>query len=188
VRRLALMTLAMMCLAAFAQQPVDRSSPPVDAPGSGGFRAQRLPGRVGIDGRAWMFADVHTGKSGAFTPAGADYELRFSEGEEKGDVERWTVTLERRGSAPVRLTDRDKTSFVYVTPDARYIFLEPLVAIDTRTWRRYALHTALGIEPYISIVAITRDGRLFLERSSCSMDCSRRTNEEYFEVTLPAGD
>ena len=183
--RLPLIALAVMCVAGFSSQSVDRSAAPVEAQGAGGFTIQRLPGRVGIDGRAWMFADVHTGTPAAFTPAGGDYELRFSEPDNSGDFERWTVTLERAGSAPVALTAGRKTAFLYVTPDARYIFIEPLVVIDVVTWRRYSLDAEFGLAPYISIVATTRDGRLFIERSSCSMDCSRRTDEEYFELTIP---
>jgi hypothetical protein len=179
------MALAVMCLAGFAAQPIDRSAPPAATDGAAGFTIQRLPARVGIDGRAWMFADVHTGEPPLLKPSGADYELMFSEPDNSGDFERWTVTLQRSGVPPVSLTGERKTAFAYVTPDARYIFLEPLAVIDVKTWRRYELGGALGIAPYASIVAVSRDGRLFIERSSCSMDCSRRTDEEYFELTLP---
>ena len=179
------MALAVMFLAGFAAQPIDRSAPPAPLGGAGGFTIQRLPGRVGIDGRAWMFTDVHTGEPPLLKPSGADYELRFSDPDNSGDFERWTVTLERSGAPPVSITGQRKTAFVYVTPDARYIFLEPLAVIDVKTWRRYELGEALGVAPYVSIVAAARDGRLFIERSSCSMDCSRRTDEEYFELTVP---
>jgi hypothetical protein len=157
----------------------------VNAEGAGGFTLRRIPGRPGIDGRAWMMVDVQTGQSPVYRPAGADYELRFNDADNTGDFERWSVTLERPGRPPVPLTARDKTSFVAVTPDARYIFVEPLFVIDVKTFRRYALHEAFGLQPYISIVATTRDGRLFIERSSCTMDCSRRTDEEFFELTVP---
>jgi hypothetical protein len=98
------------------------------------------------------------------------------------------VSFERPGRAPVLLTAGEKTAFAYVTPDTRYIYLEPLIVVDVKVWRRYALGEAFGVAPYVNIVATARDDRLFIERSSCSIDCGRRTDEEYFELTPPPGD
>ena len=187
MHRLPLIAVAVVVLAGFAPQAPDRASPPAETPGAGGFTIQRLPGRVGIDGRAWMCADLRTGEPPVFKPSGADYELQFTEPNNSGDFERWSVALARPGSPPVPLTGDRQTSFVYVTPDARYIFVEPLAVIDVMTWRRYSLDSAFGLAPYIEVVATTRDRRLFLQRSSCAMDCSRRTDEEYFELTIPEG-
>jgi hypothetical protein len=188
VYRTPLIALAVLCVSAFTPQAIDRAVPPVETAGAGGFSAQRLPARVGIDGRAWTSVEVHTGQPEVLRPAGADYELRFSDADNSGDFERWAVTLQRPGNRPVSLTGERKTTFVYVTPDARYVFMEPLTVVDMKTWRRYSLDTALGIAPYVSIVALSRDGRLFIERSSCAMDCSRRTDEEYFELKIPSAD
>lgn len=187
-RALIVAAMMMVTLAADAQQP-DRSSPPAAVEGAGGFTADRMPGRPGIDGRAWMVADVHTGKAEVFTPDAADYELALQDPDESGDAERWTVMLRRGAGAPVPLTAGRKTAFVYVTPDARYIFLEPLTVIDVVTWRRYDLSTALGIEPYVTIRAIRPGGReLFLDRSNCVADCANRATEEYFDLTIPSGN
>jgi hypothetical protein len=174
--------------AANAQQ-IDRSSPPVTVEGAGGFAADRMPGRPGIDGRAWMLADVHAGKAEVFRPDGADYELELKDPDNSGDAERWTVTFTRAGRAPVPLDAGRKTAFVYVTPDARYIFLEPLTVVDVVAWRRYDLSTTLGIEPYVTIRAIRAGGReLFLDRSTCVADCANRSDEEYFDLTIPSGN
>jgi hypothetical protein len=186
VRRRLLIVLAMLSAAGFAPQAGERIAPPVDTAGPGGFTVRRLPGRPGIDGRAWMFVDVHTGRPPVFRPAGADYELRFTDPDNEGDFERWAVMLERPGRRPVSLTAGGKSGFAYVTPDARYVFTEPLILVDVKTWRRYALYAALGIKPYVTIVAISRDGRsLFIERRDCAQDCAGQTGEEYFELTLP---
>ena len=180
--------IVVMTVTAFAQQ-ADRSSPPRRTPGDGGFTVQRLPGRPGIDGRAWMLADVHAGDADPFTPAGADYTLRFTDPDESGDFERWTVLLQRPGSAPVPLTADGKSAFVYVTPDARYVFLEPLRVIDVMAWRRYDLTSALGIQPYVTIRAIRPGGHsVFIERRNCAADCANRTDEEFFELVTPSGN
>lgn len=185
---LIVVTVIMLTAAADAQQ-VDRSSPPAAVEGAGGFAADRMPGRPGIDGRAWMLADVHAGKAEVFRPDGADYELELKEPDNSGDAERWTVTFAGEGRAPVPLTTGRKTAFVYVTPDARYIFLEPLTVIDVITWRRYDLSKALGIEPYVTIRAIRAGGHeLFLDRSNCVADCGNRAEEEFFDLTIPSGN
>ena len=64
--------------------------------------------------------------------------------------------------------------------------MEPLIVVDVRQWRRYALYSAFGIEPYIGIRAISRDGRrLLVSRSECAFDCPNRPSS-YFEVMLPS--
>jgi hypothetical protein len=183
-----LIVLALSSGAAFSQRPADRSSPPVDTAGTGGFTARRLPARVGIDGRAWKLTepDMHLGQPASFTPPGADYELRFTDPDDEGDFERWAVMLARPGRRPVSLTAGGKTTFVYVSPDARYIFMEPLIVVDTMTWQRRALYAALGIKPYVIIRAISQDRkRLFIESTSCAGDCGGRKDDEYFELTMP---
>ena len=159
---------------------------PDDAGGSGGFSARRLRGPVTVDGRTWIAAEVNVGRPDVWRPAKADYQLRFTDPDEEGDFERWALMLERAGSQPVSLTAGGKTGFAYVTPDARFVFTEPLIVIDVRRWRRYALYIALGIHPYVSIDAISRDGhRLLLHRADCAVDCRQR-EVEYFELTLPS--
>ena len=138
---------------------------------SGGVNLHPIPGRPGIDGRAWMLVHPYAGAEAVVRPAGADYELRFSDRTEERGVARWTVTLDRGGRQTTLTTDA-KSSFAYVTPGARYIVIEPLVVIDTTTGQRYALDAGPGMK----IVAIAQDGtRLFLERA----------DGEPFELTLP---
>jgi hypothetical protein len=189
VRRLliALVLAASVSVAAKAQPPAP-ASPPADTAGAGGFSVRRLPGRVGVDGRTWLDANVHVGHPPLFRPGGADYDLRFTSPDDDGDFERWAVMLERPGARAVSLTAGGKTGFVYVSADARYVFMEPLIVVDVKAWRRYALYAELAIQPYVNILASSPDGhRLLLQRSECAMDCSRRTGEEYFELTLPDG-
>ena len=117
---------------------------------------------------------------------GSSPEPRDTDEDEEGDVARWALMLERPGSRPVSLTAGGKTGFAYVTPDARFIFTEPLMAIDVRRWRRYALYSALAIAPYVSIDAVSADGRrLLISRRDCPYDCQGRPTE-YFELTLPS--
>jgi hypothetical protein len=181
--KLAVVFVAFWVSSALTQQ----RSPIVDVSGPGGFTLMRQPGRPGIDGRAWAWAPVHAGVPDVVQPPGADYRLRFTEPPgDTGDFQRYTITLERTGSPAIPLTEKVGFSgFAYVSPDARYIFLEPLFVIDTKTWRRYSLHDAFDIHPYITIVAYSRDGRLFLTRRDCAIDCPKDEPEEYFELSLP---
>jgi hypothetical protein len=159
---------------------------PVDAGGNGGFSARRLSAAPAIDGREWIRADVKLGTPPTWRSANADYTLRFGEIDEDGDIARWPLLFERQGSRPVSLTAGGMTAFAYVTPDARFIFIEPLIAIDVRRWRRFALSAALGIVPYVSIEAVSRDGRsLLISRRDCPFDCQGRPTE-YFMLTLPS--
>ncbi len=77
------------------------------------------------------------------------------------------------------------TGWVYVTPDSRYIFTEPLYVLDVREWKQYPLFDVLGIRNYTSIDAISRDGRhLLVSRRDCALDC-KDERREYYEVTFP---
>lgn len=185
-RRMLIVAAALALASIAGARQIDRSLPPIDAEGAGGFTIQRLPGRPGIDGRAWMLADVHAGKAERFRPEGADYELELSDPRNDGDVERWAVTLHRAGSAPVPIAGARKTAFVYVTPDARFIFMEPLVVVDVVAWERYDLGTSFGVEPYLTIRAVRPGGHeLFVDRRSCVADCADRADDEYFDVVIP---
>jgi hypothetical protein len=147
------------------------ASASITAAQSGGATLHALTGRPGIDGRAWMFVDVYTGATATVRPANADYDLRFSDRSDDRGVARWTVALDR-GGRQLPLTTEAKTSFVYVTPDARYAVVEPLTVIDTKTGQRQAIDAGAGMK----IVAIAQDGkRLFLERA----------DGEPFELVLP---
>jgi hypothetical protein len=157
VRVLALVLSLLIAAAAAAQTP--------------GATVRPLPGRPGIDGRAWIFVDLYTGSSAVVRPRGADYDLRFSDRKDEGGVARWTVTLVRDGRQ-TPLTGETKTSFAYVAPGSRYVVVEPLTIIDTTTGQRQALDAGPGMK----IIAVAQDGkRLFLERA----------DGEPFELTLP---
>jgi hypothetical protein len=92
--------------------------------------------------------------------------------------------FQRGRSARVRINEI--TGWVFVTPDGRYVFTEPLYGLDVQRWVQYALFDALGIPNYVSIEAISPDGRrLFISRSDCAFDCGAGATREYFELTLP---
>ena len=135
------------------------------------FTVRPVPGRPGIDGRAWMFVELYTGSPAVVHPSGSNYELRFTDRKDENGGPRWTVTLDR-GGRQVPLTPTAKTSFVYITPDAKYAIVEPLTVIETATGQRHELNAGPGMK----IVAVAQDGkRLFLERA----------DGEPYELTLP---
>jgi hypothetical protein len=159
---------------------------PIDTPGAGGFSVKRLAVAPSVDGRLWIEADVKAGEPASWRPAKADYTLRLTDFEDIGDFSRGALIFERLGARPVSLSDAGKTGYAYVTPDARFIFMEPLIVVDVRRWRRYALYSALGIEPYLDIRAISHDGRhLLISHHECPYDCPNDPIT-YLELTLPS--
>lgn len=181
-----LLPLIIALASAVPRPQAGTSGPPPLVHASGGFRARRLADAPAIDGRTWVAADVRTGPlPSTVHPANDEFTVTVADaGEDTGDFVRYRLLLTRRGSAPVRI-DNEFSAWVYVTPDSRYVFTEPLYVLDVQAWRQYALFEALGIPNYTSIEAISRDGRrLLISRRDCAMDCADRTRE-YYELTLP---
>lgn len=156
-------------------------------PGAGGFSAVRLERRPQVDGRAWTAVEVSTGPAPAVISAPKRrFSLTLREtDEDTGDFTRYELWFRRPRSMAVRV-DSDFTGWVYITPDSRFVFSEPLFALDVRGWKQYALHDALHIANYTTIEAISRDRRrLLVSRRDCAMDCREEPVDEYFEITVP---
>lgn len=139
-----------------------------------------------IDGRNWLAAEVQpTTTADPIRVPGNRFSLRATDcGDHGGDFERCRLWFRTDRTAPVRIGDR-VTGWVFVTPDVRYVVTEPLTVLDTREWRQYDLSEALNLRNYISIRAISRDGRrLLVSRQDCGLDCAGAPLE-HFEVTWP---
>jgi len=169
---------------ALLAQTVDRSRPPLVTSSTDGFTVRRLPGPVVSDGRAWIEAEPIIGVQ-SVRAANGGFTITLSAPNDQGDVERYRVQFTAAGGRAIALTDQF-VSYVFVTRDSRWIFLEPLDAIDVRAWRRYNLSAAFGIQAYVSIRAVSADGRrLIVSRSDCAIDC-RSIPDQYYEITIPA--
>jgi hypothetical protein len=180
------LVLALFTSSIGGAKGTDESRPPVVIRGSGGFRARQLTAPPPINGREWIAVEVISGDLATTVQANdRTFSLRFREaGADTGDFERYQLYLHRGRRAPVRIDD-GFTGWVYVTPDSRYVFTEPLYVLDVREWKQYRLFGVLGIQNYTSIDAISRDGRrLVVSRSDCAFDC-RDQRREYYELTLP---
>jgi len=177
--------LLQVFASAIGAQGSQDSKPPVVFREAGGFRARRIANPPAIDGRDWIAADVVSGDASTTVQANnRTFSISFKEaGADTGDFERYQLYLRRGRSSPVRIDD-GFTGWVYVTPDSRYVFTEPLYVLDVRRWKQYPLFDVLDIQNYTSIKAISGDGRrLFVSRSDCALDC--RNESEYYELTLP---
>jgi hypothetical protein len=182
-----LVAAVVVCLGTptLAQTP-DITKPPPVLNSAGQFRAARLSRPPLIDGRAWIAADVQTTASpGRIAVPTKAFSLSLTEcGNHAGDFERCKLLFQRGRATPVRI-DNGLTGWVFVTPNGRYIFTEPLYVFDVSEWKQYALFRALHIPNYTNIEAISRDGkRLFISRSDCMMDC-KDVRGEYYELSLP---
>jgi hypothetical protein len=175
--------IAVVSVPAAAAQTVDRSAPPVVQEAAPGFSVRRLPGPITIDGQNWIAVNPVVGIQTVFARSG-EFALSFADPVDDGDVERFQLTLVDNGGRRVLLS-QDAVSYVYVTPDSRWIFIEPLEVIDVRTWRRYRLSRLFGIDPYVLPEAISSDGRrVIIRRQMCAFDC-QGSPVEYYEVGLP---
>ena len=162
------------------------SKPPTAIRGSGGFEARQIPSPPVADGKEWIAADVVVGNPERSIQArNRTFSMTFREAPgHGGDVERFKLFLQRGRDAAVQI-DVNLTSWAYVTPDDRWVFTEPLYALDVREWKQYPLFDVLGIPNYTELESISKDGRrLIVSRSDCAYDC-RGLPRYYYEVTLP---
>ena len=170
-----------------AQIP-DVTKPPPILKSAGQFSAARLSRPPVIDGREWIAAKVQPTSDPDRVPLPTKvFSLTLTDcGDHDGDFQRCQLLFRRGRATPVRIHD-GFTGWVFVTPDGRYIFTEPLYVLDVREWKQYALFEALQIPNYTNIEAISRDGkRLFISRRDCAMDCGGVGLEyEYYELILP---
>jgi hypothetical protein len=164
----------------------DITQPPPIVRSAGEFRARPLSQPPVIDGRAWVAAKIELSSSPGTVPVQTRaFSLTLTDcGDHGGDFVRCQLLFQRERAAAVRI-DAGFTAWVFVTPDARYIITEPLYALDVRNWKQYALFEALKIPNYVSIEAISGDGRrLLVSRRDCAMDC-KEVRVEYYELILP---
>ena len=162
------------------------SQRPLTVSGAGGFTARRLAKPPIIDKKNWTSVEVTTGDvSTAVAPPDLSYVLTFVDpGKDTGDFMRFELMF-KRGTAPAVRIDDHLTGWAYVSPDGRYVFMEPLTVLDVARWRKYNLSEVLGISNYTSIEAISRDGkRLLISRVECAIDCPGEP-VHYFELGFP---
>jgi hypothetical protein len=153
---------------------------------AGEFSVAEVSHELVIDGQEWIAANVQTTSDAGPVPVPTqEFSLTATNCGDVGDFARCEVLFQRGRGLPVGI-DRGSTGWVYVTSDARFIFTEPLYVLDVRRWEQYALSDALGIQSYVSIEAISGDGRrLFISRSDCPYDCRHEPRRQYYELTLP---
>jgi hypothetical protein len=162
------------------------SQRPLTVRGAGGFTARRLAKPPIIDEKNWTGVEVTTGDvSTAMAPPDLSYVLTFGDpGKDTGDFMRYELMFKRGAAAAVRIDDHF-TGWAYVSPDGRYVFMEPLIVLDVAGWRKYDLSEVLEISNYTSIEAISRDRkRLLISRVECPIDCPGEP-VHYFELGLP---
>lgn len=160
----------------------DRSKPPAAMNPVGEFTVRRLATPVVIDGRSWRAAQP-VSAAGVLAAVNGQFALTLEE-QDSVEVVRFRTTFTEAGGLEVRL-DTHGVVYAYVTPDSRWLVLDPLEVIDVAAWRRYSLSAAFGIAPYVRVRAVSADGRrLFVTRQDCAFDCPA-SGEEHYEVTLP---
>jgi len=170
--------------ASFAQR-ADRTPPPAVSTSAGQFHAHRLTRPPVLDGRVWIAAVVTTASSPGTVPVPQPgFALTLTGCGDVGDFVRCQVFFQRGRTAPVRIDD-GFTGWVFVTPDGRYVVMEPLHVLDVRAWTRYRLSEVLHIPNYTKIEAVSPDGQhLLVTRRDCAIDCGD-VPVEFYDLALP---
>jgi hypothetical protein len=183
-----LLVLVAMCACTptYLRKFGETAKPPALLSTAGGFSVAEVSYEPFIDGQEWIAANVQTTSDAGPVPlATQEFSLTATNCGDVGDFARCQVLFQRGRALAVGI-DRGFTGWVYVTPDARFIFTEPLYVLDVRRWEQYALSDVLRIQSYVSIKAISADDRrLFISRSDCPYDCRHEPRHQYYELTLP---
>jgi hypothetical protein len=178
----AIFSLTMSTPATPAAQ-ADRSTPPSVDASAGGFTVRRLPGPITIDGRVWTEVQPIIGETTVRAPNG-QFTLTLEESTSV-EIVRFRISITEGKGTPVPLDPGDAI-FVFITPDSRWIFVDPIDVIDVRDWRRYNLSTLFDVDRFVLVRAISVDGqRLFISSQPCPFDCPNSSNE-YYEIGFPA--
>jgi hypothetical protein len=114
------------------------------------------------------------------------FHLRLTEStNNEGDVAAYLVTLTWKGDDKSRVSLGISTGTV-ISPDSRYIMLEPLQLIDVDAWKLYDLRKALKLkEGYFMVDRWTKDGKKILVHSvQCPYDCPAGESIEYWLIEL----
>jgi hypothetical protein len=114
------------------------------------------------------------------------FSLRLTESPaDEGDVAAYLVNLIRKGEEQCRVSLGISTGAV-ISPDSRYIMLEPLKLIDVEAWELYDLRKALQLkEGYFTVDRWTKDGKKVLVHVvHCPYDCPAEESIEYWLIEL----
>jgi hypothetical protein len=142
---------------------------------------RQLPALPAIDGRAWIAAGGSDGGTHA-APNGQFSVILEDDPANSGEVLRFKVFFAETGRPRVELNP-GLALYAWISPDSRWIFIDPLDAIDVRTWRRFPVleHTNRG---FVVIHAISQDGkRLLITEQDCPFDCP--IPRKNYEVAFP---
>jgi hypothetical protein len=162
--------------------PGIRAKPPLVETSAGGFTVRRLTAPVTIDGRNWIAAEAIIGSQAVRAPNG-QFSLTLEDAKEPGDLVRFRLSYSAGGPG---IPLDPHVTYAYITPDSRWIVLEPIDVIDVTNWRRYSLSKAFDVTPYVLTRAISADGRrLYVTRQPCPFDCRDLPNDHY-EITFAA--
>ena len=164
----------------FLAQGVDRSKPPRTAATKGGFSVRELSSLPAID-RTW----TPTGNlyGGTYPAPNKQFTLILDDDPaNSGEILRFKIYFEEKGKARVQLNTGPAT-YAWMSPDSRWIFIDPLEVIDVKTWQRFSILDKVDLD-FVVIHAISKDGkRLLFTSQDCPFDC-RGQNKKY-EVRFP---
>ena len=180
----------------------DRSRPPANAEGQGPAKSARLLKRANrkaesnesshpLQGPDWIEMDEekadHLGSNAlAWKSSDGRFSITFTESpENEDDVAVYHVKLTWTGANKTQV-DLGISTGAVISPDSKYVVLEPLKLIDTEEWKIYDLRKAFNLkEGYISVDRWSKDGKKFVVHSTqCAYDCLPSETMEYWLVEL----
>lgn len=114
------------------------------------------------------------------------FSLKFTESpENEGDVAVYKVTLvwkgENKAPAPLGIS-----AGAVISPDSRYVVLQPMKLVDVEAWKMYDLQKAWELkEGYWGVDRWSKNGKNFLVHVvQCPYDCPPGETIEYWLIEL----
>lgn len=187
--------LASCCLEALASAP-DKTQPPTSVRGKGPVASVELIRKASLKdesklsaplkGPDWIEMDQGPISTELLiTSADNKFSLQLRESlDDEGDIAIYKVALTWRGegkSVPLGLS-----TGAVISPDSRYIVLEPYWLIDVEEWKQYDLRRAFDSkEGYFGVDRWSKNENKFvLHFVQCPFDCPPDESIEYWLVAL----
>lgn len=171
-------------------------SPPVVAPARQILSAKTLLGKFPrsedpaersakfASGTQWMKPTGGASPKKVHSPNGAFTVTFQTVKEDTGDFERHRAHV-TWNDGKQQLLNEETVGWAEISPDSKYVAIEPLTLIDVKAWRSFDISKELGIPNYISIHYWSRDGKsIILSQADCAMDCPKDDAFSYWRVDL----
>ena len=133
----------------------------------------------------WIsLGDILSGPNKTFTAKSKKYSIKSgAEEPDSGDLVRYKYTLSQEGKKTT-LGD-GPLAWVHISKDERFIFYEPLVAIDTKTWSTKDIAKTMNKSGYFKLLKYSPSlKKIIVAQFDCTVDCPKTDKYVIWEIPL----